>query len=324
MTRPRSRSSRLVILLILAGVLSGCATSMGWSPHFGVRPDEPAIKTKADACDEYTAYSAYAQQLQEAYHSRATQNRGWIYVAGILGLGVMAASGGLAAATAVGAGTLGLLSISGGFAAGSFYTINNTELALSYTAAANSVDQALKDSRRQLTFEASGTGCPAALSVLIAGVSDARTHLEVSRTNNAAGALARAKDQQKILNDLIATVKAGDPTHVTLDAEIIKVEPSKPPTPNVETAVTITVKSIKLDQVALGDVKVMFGSKDLSADAIAQPDPANDTYTYTVRFKAPASPPDNKLTYSPALLIQGKTRVDSKKPGATGVTFTYP
>jgi hypothetical protein len=208
MTRPKSRSSCFVILLILAGVLSGCATSMGWSPHFGVRPDEPAIKADADACAEYTGYSTYAQQLQEAYHSRATQNRGWIYVAGILGLGVMAASGGLAVATAVGAGTLGLLSISGGFAAGSFYTINNTELALSYTAAANSVDQTLKESRRQLTFEADGkrytlTSCAAALPVLRVGVSNARTNLEVSRTNNAAGALARAKEQQKILNELM-------------------------------------------------------------------------------------------------------------------------
>jgi hypothetical protein len=121
-------------LLVLVGVLSGCATL---PQNLGIRPNEPAIQTNASACEEYERYSNYAQELQEAYHSRATQNRGWLYVAGILGLGVAAASGGLAAATAVGAGTLGLLSISGAFAAGSFATINNEALALSYTVAAN-------------------------------------------------------------------------------------------------------------------------------------------------------------------------------------------
>src|SRR5262249_40172523 len=153
--------------------------------------------------------------------SRASQNRGWIYVAGILGLGVMAASGGLAAAASVGAGTLGLLSISGAFAAGSFAPINNEGLALSYTVAGNSVDQSLKIARDQLVFidapadakpSYTQTSCAVALKTLSDGVSDARTHLEVARTDNAAGALARAKDQLKLLNDQIAAFQAADPT----------------------------------------------------------------------------------------------------------------
>src|SRR5262245_3188613 len=96
----------MLVLLALVGVFPGCAT---FSSHLGIRPSEPTTETKASPCDEYGSYSKYAQDLQEAYHSRASQNRGWIYVAGILGLGVAAASGGLAAATAVSAGTLGLL-----------------------------------------------------------------------------------------------------------------------------------------------------------------------------------------------------------------------
>src|SRR5262245_46536466 len=101
-------------LLALVGILSGWAR---FPQNLGIRPNEPTVQIDANACEEYRSYSSYAQALQEAYHSRASQNRGWLYVAGILGLGVAAASGGLAVA-GVAAGTLGLLAISGGFAAG--------------------------------------------------------------------------------------------------------------------------------------------------------------------------------------------------------------
>jgi hypothetical protein len=95
--------------------------------HFGIRPDEPRVAIPGDGrnCNEYMTYVTYSQQLMEAYHSRATQNRGWIYIAGITGLGIAAASGGLAAAAAVSVGTLGLLSISGGFTAATFATLNS-------------------------------------------------------------------------------------------------------------------------------------------------------------------------------------------------------
>jgi len=328
MASSRPRFGSVSSLLVLVGVLSGCATL---PQNLGIRPNEPAIQTNASACEEYERYSNYAQELQEAYHSRATQNRGWLYVAGILGLGVAAASGGLAAATAVGAGTLGLLSISGAFAAGSFATINNEALALSYTVAANSVDQALKSARGQLAFVDPNdnnkgytpASCAAALPILIASVSDARTHLEVARTDNAAGALARAKDQLKLLNEQIATVESADLTHVTLAAEIVDVAPLKPQDgqPPTATSVTITVKYVKLGQVGLGDVKVAFGTKQLSTDAIAQPDAANNPTTYTVTFTVPATPPDaNQKKYLPAVILQGKTRV----PGKEGKEFVYP
>src|SRR5262249_14197094 len=120
MASTRRNVARLIPVVFLTGILSGCAMfpyNIGW------RPDEPKVSEKAD-CEAYKQYAAYAQELQEAYHTRSSQNRGWLYVAGILGIGVAAASGGLAAASAVAAGTLALLAISGGAAGGFFATIN--------------------------------------------------------------------------------------------------------------------------------------------------------------------------------------------------------
>jgi hypothetical protein len=327
MTKPRWRSCVLG-LWVLAVALSGCATL---PQQLGVRPTEPPIDTSADACKEFGAYSTYAQGLQEAYHSRASQNRGWLYAAGILALGVAAASGGLAVAATVGVGTLGLLAISGGFAAGTFAVVSNNALALSYTVAANSIDQTLKSARAQLAFVDptdtnkgyTSASCAVALTALIAGVSEARTHLEVARTDNAAGAIARAKDQLKLLNEQVAVVASADITHVTLAAAIVDVAPLAPKSaqPPAGTSVTITVKNINLSQVGLDEVKVAFGTKELAADAIGRPDVANNPTTYTVTFTAPAAPPDaNQKKYLPALVLQGKTRV----PGKDGKEFVYP
>ena len=325
MTKLRWRTYWVLSLLVLAGALSGCATL---PQQLGIRPNEPPIDISTNACEEYKLYSTYAQGLQEAYHSRASQNRGWLYVAGILALGVAAASGGLAVAATVGVGTLGLLAISGGFAAGTFAVINNDALSVSYTVAANSIDQALKSSRTQLAFVDSAderkgytsSSCAVALPILIAAVSDARTHLEVARTDNAAGAMARAKDQLKLLNEQVAAVASADITHVTLVAAIVDVAPLKPTQPQASTSVTITVKNINLTKVGLDEVKVAFGTKELAADAIGRPDVTNNPTTYTVTFTAPAAPPDtNETKYRPALVFQGKTRV----PGKDGKEFVY-
>jgi hypothetical protein len=256
-----SRVARLggsmTALLCLVAVTGGCATSrMDLMPqHFGVRPDEPPPRADAQACDEYREYVAYAQRLQEAYHSRASQNRWWIYVAAITGLGAAAATGGLAAAGAAGVGTLALLGISGGFAAGTFGTLENTELAKMYTLSANSVDKALLradahlkgvaqvpaaearlarlEKRRAAATEDAARAsldraierakraaelarareeearsgrplCVDASLVLRRDVTRARTRLELLRTNTAAGALARAQEERKALDELIA------------------------------------------------------------------------------------------------------------------------
>jgi len=203
---------RTIALILLAGVLIGCSTTSRTDlmrAHFGVRPDEPELKFKdgkRDLCAEYEDYTKYAQQLQEAYHSRSTQNRWWIYVAAITGLGAAAASGALAAATAVSVGTLALLSISGGFAAGTFGTLNNTELANLYTSAATSIDGARLDAERA-SLKASGD-CGPALLMLKEKISEARTTLELGRTNTAAGALIRATAAR---DELDKRIKAATP-----------------------------------------------------------------------------------------------------------------
>lgn len=235
----RSRFASVAIMLVLLGLLSGCATSRMdlMRSHFGIRPDEPAIKMEDSVCTEYVEYVTYAQQLQEAYHSRATQNRGWIYVAGLLGLGAAAASGALAAASAATVGTLALLSISGGFSAAAFMTIDNSDLAKTYTTAAISVSTALAASDASMLSELpkesdvprykNAAACARALQTLKAGVSDARKDLETSRTDNAVGALARAVEQRNQLDKVIEGAKPSttdpkvEPAELTLavDAE---------------------------------------------------------------------------------------------------------
>jgi hypothetical protein len=235
-------SGILAALLTLGSVLSGCATPTSrsdlWREHFGIRPDEPAIQLRSakdgverivDSCEQYKTYSDYAQQLQEAYHSRATQNRAWIYVAGVLGLGAAAASGALAATTAVAAGTLALLAISGGFSAATFATIDNSDLAALYTVSANSIDAALKTANNLLPEGGPYTGaaCGEALRKLREGVSEARTTLEVGRTNTAAGALVRAQAQLKSLKELLQSYEKKPPTGLTANPSTLTIDPTK-------------------------------------------------------------------------------------------------
>lgn len=260
--------ARAVVMLPLACAITGCAS---FGANMGMRPGEPAMGASlnvTEQCKEYKEYTEYAQNLQEAYHARATQNRWWIYVAAITGLGIATAGGGLAAASAASAGTIALLSLSGGFTAGVFGTLDNPELAKVYTSAANSVDTALQKADAHLMGEAQvraadakvarlqkeltkkqvdaagakgspsavakdkaveaaqkslaaaeqslkdrkekvardltqGPLCREATLVLRAEISKARKRLELNRTNSAAGALARAKDERKALDELI-------------------------------------------------------------------------------------------------------------------------
>jgi len=266
------------------------------APH-GVRPDEPLPLDKPDPCKEYRGYVVYAQQLQETYLSRASQNRWWLYVAAILGLGAAAASGGLAAAGAAGVGTLGLLGISGGFAAGTFGTLDNAELAKMYTLSANSLDRALQKADARLKgvaqvqaaeakrarleklvdkltkeeADANDTAkkevtrkleaakaalkevedqlkaataladavaaakdddikrlCVQASVFLRAEITKTRTKLELLRTNNAAGALARAQEERKALDEIIKQFPPPSPG--TSEESEEEAAPTAPPT----------------------------------------------------------------------------------------------
>ena len=229
----RSGGHLPVAITLLGVVLGGCAS-------LGIRPAEPELARQVrddrgqlqsvGACEEFVAYFSYAQTLQEAYHSRASQNRFWIYGAGILGLGAVAAGGALAAAGAATVGMMALLSISGGFSAGFFATIDNPALADVYTIAATKIDAALKDAHARipptLYVTANDEVCKAALNDLRARVSDARSRLEEARTDSAKAALQRAAAQQEALRKLAAEIQqVSDPTIVPVTAVITDIAP---------------------------------------------------------------------------------------------------
>ncbi len=320
---------RLAGLVALGLILAGCgATSrMDLFPqHLGFRPDEPKVEEGKKACEEYLQHVDYTQKLLEAYHSRATHNRMWIYVAGILGLGAAAASGGLGV-VAASVTTIALLSISGGFAAASFATIDNQDLAKIYTIAANRVDAAFKDADAQLRISGDKKtryedqeACSRALATLKQGLWDARTMLEQARTNSAVAALVRAREEQKVLAEVIAGAQDADPTRITLSADITEVTPESM-TKREATEITLKVVNIRLDRVAMADVKVVLGTKEIDLSAPPTPEGSDQT-TWDVKFTAPAQPPNTSQTvYAPTLLVgKSKQRVGSQ----SGKTLSYP
>jgi hypothetical protein len=301
---------RLGLIALLALTLAGCAGHSRrddtWAQHFGIRPDEPRVETGADSCAVYAQHATYAQQLQEAYHSRASQNRFWIYAAGIVGLGAAAAAGGLGAAAAA-ATTIALVSVSGGFAAGTFAAINNSDLAKIYTIAANKIDTTLLEADHVLQAPP-GHNCVAALRVLKDGVSEARVMLEQARTDNAVGALIRAKEEQKILVKLAESIEEANPTRVTMPSSITDVQPNPLPPLGAATTrdVTLTVENIQLDRVAQSDVKVVIGGGDPIPVTTVTRGPKE--FSYVVTFRAPDNRPDPAQASYPVMLLVGKSR----------------
>src|SRR5881396_3780062 len=180
-------SARLLTLFVLGAILTGCGTfsnpDISLGSRIGFRPDDPQFKlgSPTDPCTGLTEYIRYAVDLKESYRTRATQNRSWLYVAGIVGLGVAAASGGLGIAGAA-AGTIALLSVSGGFTAGAFATIDNSELANVYTVAANDINSAVAHVEARMTRCHSKEDCSGQLAYLREAVATARNTLETART----------------------------------------------------------------------------------------------------------------------------------------------
>jgi hypothetical protein len=262
--------------------------------HLGIRPDEPPPATevlvavgasttrKATACDEYVEYLTYAQQLQEAYHARATHNRSWIYAAGLLGLGALAASGGLAVVGAATAGTLGLLTISGGFSAGAFATVDNSTLAELYTIAANKVDAALAAARKTGPaapyVDADVSRCKTALDDLREKVSEARIELEEARTDSAKASLVRAAAALETLRKQVGTLglnafDVSQPTKTDLvvgDSIILVVSGGKSPytvtrTPDVA---EFDVRSPTKANNYLATIEVKSGARETGYDVV--------------------------------------------------------
>ena len=250
--------------------------------------------------------------LKEAYRTRTTQNRTWIYVAGIMGLGVAAASGALAAATAVAAGTLALLAISGGAAAASFATIDNTQLANVYNMAANQIGTALASAEAQMIRDPKD--CATALATLVIAVSDARNTLEIARTDSAAGALVRAQAGLKMITEVTAAQQAANPTQVILHGAITAINDTTAGRVSVSAGnpVTLTVKNTQLENVPPKEIKVALGSAELE---MTDPFPTKKSaFEYTVTVKVPSKRPDgnekidgDEMVYIPFLIV-GKSQ----------------
>src|SRR5215813_1954340 len=189
-------NSLIATLLVVVASLTGCASL---NPSLGIRPTRPDATygvSTVDPCMRLDEYLNYSRDLQEAYHSRASQNRWWIYVAGTLGLVTIAVSGGLAAAAAS-TTAIAIVAISGGFTSSFFAFLGNDVLAGNYTAAANSVDLAIAAAA---VNKADSDQCAAAYVALVKGVSAASTQLEEDRTMSAAEALKRANTEKATLS----------------------------------------------------------------------------------------------------------------------------
>jgi hypothetical protein len=336
--RARHWVGRLLMWVVLGTMLTGCTNAtfksdLSFGSRIGLRPDEPNIGVPTAAagltvCDKYEEYTRYALDLKESYRTRTTQNRTWIYVAGIMGLGVAAASGALAAATAVAAGTLALLAISGGAAAATFATIDNTQLANVYNAAANHIGTALATAEAQIVRNPADCATP--LATLLVAVSEARNTLETARTDSAAGALARALAGQQAIKDIIAVQQDANLAQVVLHGEITAIKsttsglallPVAPPASNVppDRLITLTVTNARLESVPPTEIKIALGSKILDmANPLRR---GAGTYVYEVDVLVPNTPPDGTKIYSPVVILgTSKQRI----PGMAGLpTLVY-
>jgi hypothetical protein len=261
-------------------------------------------------------YLNYSRDLQEAYHSRASQNRWWIYVAGTLGLVTIAVSGGLAAAAAS-TTAIAIVAISGGFTSSFFAFLGNDVLAGNYTAAANSVDLAIAAAA---VNKADPDQCAAAYVALVKGVSVAATQLEEDRTTSAVDALKRANAEKATLSKqnevalkALRDAQIRSSVGVSSPASIIAIRPTTPIDPASPVPVTLTVRNVNFDTVARVDLKVKLVSDGVAIQVAAPPVPvATDPNNvkcdscYEVRFMPPKDPPSPQPPdgYSPEIVVK--------------------
>jgi len=268
--------------------------------------------------DEYLNYS---RDLQEAYHSRASQNRFWIYVAGTLGLATIAASGGLAAA-AVSTTTIAIVAFAGGFYSSFFAFLGNTDLAQDYTTAADAVSTA--DSNARAAAALDKAQCAQAYADLVKAVSNAANQLEDARTTSAVAALKRAKEQNADLSAKVDTLQAA----LAKSSVVVNVPPSITeifPNPiDPASPVTLTVFNVNFDTIARVDLKVKLVSDGVGvAIQVDAPPAATDRpNVYKVRFLPPKDPPSPQppdgysleIVVRESLTIEGNVRLKYSKP----------
>jgi len=309
--------THVVSLIVVALLLTGCA-------GLGIRPSEPEYTTGISntACDEFATYADYTRKLREAYLSRATQNRFWIYASGTTALSTVAATAAIAAASTPSGGTIAIVSLGGGLLSGVFAMADNPTLADIYTIATNNLNNSLKEADAELKLNGTGNrfgdqqACAAALQKLRSGVTEATNNLERARTDSAVASVQRAAAQTKRLTDLAKQVQEEQATsRVAESGVIMSVEPD---TITGTAEITLTVVGLTPAMCRQDTMKVSIGDKTPEGKC----SPLDErTGVYAVRFTAPGKPPFSKQTeYGPALLIgTGGKKVETR----AGVVLRY-
>jgi hypothetical protein len=217
MSRPWLRAVAVIATASFLG--TGCNTI--YPRYMGIRPDSPSIIAGKDiktecaerhgtarlplltACEAYLVHVEWAQQLAEAYRTRATMNEWSIFLAGFIALGALSAVAGLGVAAAASVTTIGLIGVSSGFASSVFALADNKTRAGFYTVAANEIASAMAEANNKAAGATEPGPYTEATKMLTDRVNKAANTLEDKRYEAAAAAAAAAStvDSNKKLQE---------------------------------------------------------------------------------------------------------------------------
>lgn len=309
-------SRRAIALLVAASFLSsGCGT---FGTYLGVRPDSPAITPSSNVkkecarregnsnvvtpltlgCEGYLSHVEWAQQLDQAYRTRATMNEWSIYLAGTIALGALSAVGGLGIAAAASTTTIGLIGVSSGFAAGFFGLLNNSARAGFYTVAANDIASALAEAAKKVGAIPTAESFTDATMFLHDKVEAAAIWLETKRSEAAAAAAAAVQKEQ-------ANQKLQDKLALVENAALVKIYPDSS---KEQKPVTLTTSGVDLTKFK-GKVQVLVDGEYVKAEVKAED---------TVEVTMPSKPAGKELVFV-RLRVDGVTI-----PGRQNYTYEKP
>lgn len=272
----RSVQRLIGALLLFPTLLTGCSTMSPYGRYFGVRPDgpemlqnnSPSIPAECDkldangtaACLRYVSYVKWAEEMGQAYRSRATMNEWSIYVAGTIALGALAAVGGLGVVGAAASETVGLLSVSTGFTSGFFGLLNNSERAGFYTHAANEIALARAQAEEAIGHKRGAEEYTEATRILAKAMAEWTTWLETQRSE-AATAAAKSAEVEKANKELADLRREVQFAKIVKVATLESIDPAEG-TETEHPTVTLTTKGIDLEEYT-EDLSLRIGGIDL-------------------------------------------------------------
>jgi hypothetical protein len=221
--------ARFTAIVLVALLLSACSGTP-YRRYLGIRPDAPNVVTSVDlveeckkhrnavsaedirACAQYLTYVQWAQELAEAYRSRASLNEYAIYAAGTIALAGLSVVSGLGLAAAASTETIGLVGVSTGFTSGFFGFINNSAKAGYYKDAANKISTALSEASKKVGISPTSATYGEGTQILAEGVSKIANDLETRRYETAAAAatsqlVQQAQDREQELITIMVTAR---------------------------------------------------------------------------------------------------------------------